>query len=116
MARTATASIDRHARAAAGGGSGLTLWWCGLERSDEDSEDTAAPLSPAESARAERFGTDALRMRWIAGRAALRSVLGRTLGVDPAAVAIRSGVRAVPSSSTPAPASTSMSRTRGALR
>jgi 4'-phosphopantetheinyl transferase len=53
-------------------------------------------LSPAESARAERFGTDALKVRWIAGRAALRTVLGHTLGIAPAAVAIRGGARGRP--------------------
>jgi 4'-phosphopantetheinyl transferase len=37
-----------------------------------------------------------LRSRWIAGRVALRTVLGHTLGVDPAAVAIRRGVRGRP--------------------
>ena len=53
-------------------------------------------LSPVETARAARFGTDALRHRWMAGRAALREVLGRTLGITPAAVEIRRGVRGRP--------------------
>ena len=47
-------------------------------------------------ARAARFGTDALRQRWMAGRGALRTVLGRTLGIDPADVAIARGVRGRP--------------------
>jgi 4'-phosphopantetheinyl transferase len=47
-------------------------------------------------ARAARFGTDALRQRWMAGRGALRMVLGGTLGIDPAAVAIVRGVRGRP--------------------
>jgi len=72
------------------------LWWCGLERRTDEFDSIASLLSPAESARAERFGTDALKVRWIAGRAALRVVLGRTLGVDPAAVAIRRGLRGRP--------------------
>jgi 4'-phosphopantetheinyl transferase len=72
------------------------LWWCGLECRAEDIDSIASLLSPAESARAERFGTDALKIRWIAGRAALRVVIGRTLGVGPAAVTIRRGVRGRP--------------------
>jgi len=75
---------------------GVDLWWCALEGGVEDLAGAASLLSAAESTRVERFGTDALRMRWIAGRAALRRVLGRTLGVDPAAVAIRRGVRGRP--------------------
>jgi len=75
---------------------GVTLWWCGLERTAEDLAEVAALLSPAELARAGRFGTAALRERWMAGRAALRTVLGRTLGIDPADVALRRGVRGRP--------------------
>jgi len=72
------------------------LWWCRLECRAEDIDSIASLLSPAESARAERFGTDALKIRWIAGRAALRTALGHTLGVDAAAVTIRRGVRGRP--------------------
>jgi 4'-phosphopantetheinyl transferase len=75
---------------------GVALWWCGLERRMDEIDSIASLLSPAESACAERFGTDALRVRWIAGRVALRTVLGHTLGVDPAAVAICRGVRGRP--------------------
>ena len=53
-------------------------------------------LSPAERARAARFGTEALRQRWMAGRGALRTVLGQTLGVDPANVALVRGARGRP--------------------
>jgi 4'-phosphopantetheinyl transferase len=72
------------------------LWWCRLDCRAEDVDSIATLLSPAESARAARFGTDALRVRWIAGRAALRMALASTLGVDPAAVALRRGVRGRP--------------------
>jgi 4'-phosphopantetheinyl transferase len=72
------------------------LWWCRLECRAEDIGSSASLLSPAESARAECFGTVALQVRWIAGRAALRMVLGSALGVDPAAVALRRGVRGRP--------------------
>jgi len=75
---------------------GVTLWWCGLERTAEELAGIAAVLSAAESARAARFGTDALRHRWIAGRATLRMVLGRTLGIEAAEVAIHRGRRGRP--------------------
>ena len=75
---------------------GVALWWCALERTPAEISGIASVLSPAEMARAARFGTDALRHRWMAGRSALRIVLGRTLGIDPAAVAIVRGVRGRP--------------------
>jgi 4'-phosphopantetheinyl transferase len=77
-------------------GEGVTLWWCGLERTSDELAHIVTLLSPAELARATRFGTDALRQRWMAGRGALRMVLGRTLGIDPAAVAIIRGARGRP--------------------
>jgi 4'-phosphopantetheinyl transferase len=75
---------------------GIDLWWCALERAPDDAYGLAAWLSPAEHTRAARFGTHALRRRWIVGRAALRFVLGRTLGIAPAAVPIRRGIRGRP--------------------
>ena len=75
---------------------GVTLWWCELERRPDELVTIAAMLSPTETARAARFGSDALRNRWMAGRASLRDVLGRTLGIAPAAVEIRRGVRGRP--------------------
>jgi 4'-phosphopantetheinyl transferase len=75
---------------------GVTLWWCGIEHNAEEVAGIAAVLSPSESARAARFGTDALRRRWIAGRATLRMLLGRTLGIEAADVAIGRGVRGRP--------------------
>ncbi len=75
---------------------GIGLWWCTLDRSPEETDRFAAWLSAAESARAERFGPEVLRRRWIAGRASLRWVLGNLLGVAPATVAIRRGARGRP--------------------
>jgi 4'-phosphopantetheinyl transferase len=75
---------------------GIGLWWCELERTPEEVAVLAATLSPGETTRAARFGTDALRNRWMAGRAALRTVLGHALGIAPAAVDIRRGVRGRP--------------------
>lgn len=77
-------------------GEGIALWWCELERTPDDLARIAAQLSPAERTRAARFGTEALRQRWMAGRGALRAVLGQTLGIDPADVAIIRGPRGRP--------------------
>ena len=75
---------------------GVDLWWCELERMPEELALIAAMLSPSEIARAARFGTNALRHRWMAGRASLRVILGRALGIAPAAVEILRGVRGRP--------------------
>lgn len=75
---------------------GVEVWLCGLSASPTELAALAESLAAAEHARAARFGTESLRERWMAGRAALRIVLGRTLGVAPAAVEIRRGVRGRP--------------------
>jgi len=93
---------------------GVTLWWCELERTGEDWTEAAALLSPAELTRAGRFGTSALRERWMAGRGALRTVLGRTLGIDAADVVLRRGVRGRPELAGAAPrVDFNVSHTRG---
>jgi 4'-phosphopantetheinyl transferase len=74
----------------------IALWLYPLECSSDESRELARSLSPLEIERADRFGTPALRARWIAGRAALRRLLGAALGVDPAAVALRRGTRGRP--------------------
>lgn len=74
----------------------LALWWCALAHDDADLPAMWAALSPEEVARAERFGTDALRRRYVAGRWALRWTLAQRLGVEPAAVPIRRGARGRP--------------------
>ena len=74
----------------------VSLWWCELDLPLAEIERLAATLAPAEHARAARFGTDALRARWIAGRASLRIVLGLALRTSPAAVPIARGVRGRP--------------------
>ena len=75
---------------------GVALWLCPLDRVSADVASHSASLSAQERARAERFGTALLRRRWIAGRATLRSLLGRALGLDPSAVRLRRGVRGRP--------------------
>jgi 4'-phosphopantetheinyl transferase len=75
---------------------GITLWWTDLAHDASDVSEVEGWLSAAEQARAGRFGTDLLRRKYVAGRATLRRVLGGTLGVEPAAVAIRRGPRGRP--------------------
>src|SRR5450631_3824477 len=74
----------------------ISLWLCLLDRPPPEVEALAQTLSQQEHARAARFGTDLLRRRWIAGRATLRRVLGRSLGIEPHAVALQRGVRGRP--------------------
>jgi 4'-phosphopantetheinyl transferase len=75
---------------------GIALWLCRLDRIATDVALLLPLLSVQEHERAERFGTALLRERWTAGRATLRSLLGRTLGFDPAAVRLRRGLRGRP--------------------
>src|SRR6476646_1849322 len=74
----------------------IALWLYPLDCSSDGSRAFERTLSPAEIERADRFGTPALRARWVAGRAALRRLLGDALGVDPAAVPLRRGTRGRP--------------------
>ena len=74
----------------------VDVWMCDLARSSEDVAALAAALSPAEHARAARFGRPELRARYVVGRATLRSLLGRRLGVAPGAVVIERGRRGRP--------------------
>ena len=53
-------------------------------------------LSDAEIARAQRFGTELLRLRWIVGRSTLRQLLGQVLGLPPCAVILARGRRGRP--------------------
>ncbi len=74
----------------------ISAWWCELVWADADVEQGHAMLSDAEQARAARFGTPALRARYVTGRATLRMLLGRWLNVDPQAVPISRGPRGRP--------------------
>ena len=74
----------------------LRLWWCPLETRDDAVPALRAVLSQDEIERSERFGTEALRRRYVAGRAALRATLGRALGVAAASVPILRGPRGRP--------------------
>ena len=75
---------------------GIALWWCELDCDANDTGGIAQCLAPAEHDRAARFGTERLRRRWIAGRACLRCVLGRVLGMAAIDVPIARGARGRP--------------------
>ncbi len=74
----------------------IALWICQLDRIPAGVSAITHWLSPAEQERAARFGTDALRLRWIVGRATLRLLLASALGIDPAAVPLQRGLRGRP--------------------
>jgi 4'-phosphopantetheinyl transferase len=75
---------------------GIMLWLCDLDRAGADAAALSKVLSDHETARADRFGTPLLRARWIAGRATLRSLLGRAIGLDPAELRLKRGIRGRP--------------------
>ena len=75
---------------------GVELWVCGLAPTPAVLAQLAATLAPAEQARAARFGTAALRDRYIAGRGTLRMLLGKRLALAPERVDIRRGERGRP--------------------
>jgi 4'-phosphopantetheinyl transferase len=77
-------------------GPGIRLWWCDLRAGDARLRQCEALLSEAEHARAARFGTRALRDRYVVGRASLRIVLGEMLDVAPVRVPIVRGLRGRP--------------------
>ncbi len=75
---------------------GVALWWSALAPQPQDLARFATWLSAEEHARAARFGTEALRDKYVAGRASLRLVLGDALGIAPTEVRIRRGRRGRP--------------------
>jgi 4'-phosphopantetheinyl transferase len=75
---------------------GVALWLCDLDRASANVALLSPMLSAEEHVRAGRFGKTALRERWIAGRATLRTLLGCALGLDPAEIRLRRGVRGRP--------------------
>lgn len=75
---------------------GIALWWTSLAASDDELARLSAWLAPAEHARAARYGRESLARRYIVGRALLRWVLGRAVGVPPSAVPIVRGARGRP--------------------
>ena len=75
---------------------GVTLWWAPLASGATELARLSRWLAPAEQARAARFGRPVLAQRYIAGRALLRWLLGRALGVPPPAVPLERGARGRP--------------------
>ena len=92
---------------------GVTLGWVALEAGDDEFARMAFWLAPAEHARAARFGRDALRRRYIIGRASLRWALGRALDMAPAKVPIVRGARGRPQLATDAGIDFNVSHTQG---
>jgi len=74
----------------------VQVWWASLEATDSQTEELRRVLSPEETRRAERFRVEAAARRFIAARAALRSVLGRTTGTDPADITFAFGEHGKP--------------------
>jgi len=74
----------------------LSLWWCALTAPASRQATFARWLSPAEQARMQRFGNDALRVRYLVGRGTLRWLLGDALRRAPADIAIVRGIRGRP--------------------
>ena len=79
----------------------VALWWFALDRDDDEAAALAQALSREEMARAQRFGTERLRWRWIVGRATLRVLLAQALDVEPSAVDLVRGRRGRPQLATP---------------
>jgi 4'-phosphopantetheinyl transferase len=84
------------ARALPAPAEGVHAWWRELADAHEVDPTMAVLLSDAERARAARFGTPLLRARYVTGRATLRLLLGRWLGIDAARVPIARGRRGRP--------------------
>src|SRR5437868_14111505 len=89
------ARFEPPVRLAAPSGTALLLWWCSLAYAPGNA-DLSDWLSDNERARVLRFGNDALRARYLMGRASLRWVLAQTIGVAPKAVMIERGARGRP--------------------
>lgn len=74
----------------------VALRWCALDDDASLAGAIVGWLSPAELARAARFGRDALRRRYVVGRGMVRAVLADVLGVPPGDVPIARGRRGRP--------------------
>ena len=75
---------------------GVALWWVPLDASEEALARMSTWLAPEERARAARYGRESLARRYVLGRARLRWILGRAVGVPPAEVPIVRGARGRP--------------------
>jgi 4'-phosphopantetheinyl transferase len=75
---------------------GVALWWVPLDANEEALARMSTWLAPEEHARAARYGRESLARRYVLGRARLRWILGRAVGVPPAEVPIVRGARGRP--------------------
>lgn len=95
IARRARAGLGDATPPALGSGE-VRLWLVDLDRPQWMGPASLAALSADELARAERLRASMHRHRFLAGRAYLRLMLGRHLGLDPARVALASGAHDKP--------------------
>lgn len=77
------------------------VWRIALQQPEVVVAEVEAILSADELVRANRFTSSAHRARFITGRAALRQILSRYLGVTPADIAFRYGERDKPAIAVP---------------
>jgi 4'-phosphopantetheinyl transferase len=89
-------NLGTRVRALASPDARIELFWGDLAPDAGVAAMLSAWLSPDERTRAARFGTDALRERYVIGRGTLRAALGRRVGVPPEAVGIARGRRGRP--------------------
>jgi len=75
----------------------VQLWWASLDMSNSEIDRLRGTLTPEELDRAERFRVAAATRRFIGARAALRMILGRATGAEPAEVAFVFGEHGKPS-------------------
>jgi 4'-phosphopantetheinyl transferase len=73
------------------------VWWASLEVSDSEIDELRGILSSDEQRRADRFRIESAAHRFIAARAALRTVLGRAAGLKPARIEFAYGENGKPS-------------------
>lgn len=74
----------------------VQLWWASLDISESEIVRFRGMLTPEELRRAERFRVAAAARRFIGARAALRMILGRAIGAEPADVEFHFGKHGKP--------------------
>ena len=72
-------------------GDEVHVWWATLSATDEELDRLSSLLSPDERLRAARYIIPEVRRRFIVGRATLRTLLGRYLGVQASDVDLEYG-------------------------
>ena len=75
---------------------GLHVWQINLDDPHAHADDCAQVLDADERARAERFAFALLRRRYLAAHAALRGILGCSLGRSPEAIELRTDANGKP--------------------